>query len=657
MSDVVYLDEPFGHLGYFSKLERAWARMPRGTALLRHRATRYDVVSSLLYEPTVFEHPSVVDQLEDGRVIRPDDIEKAFAAFVRGEFGEASMGRATPERFSPNIVGERSADLKDIETLLDRAEASLVYGREMQDLIDGRGDDVAGAIFDILSHDSLGHRRNKANVDLDKFRAAIEGQLERRERLLFLLPSFPFKDQNRFRTYSSASTVDIGEISFLARLHILALALYQVHPFGADVVVLSDGLLYAEIFGVEESLARKYREQLRGFRNLLNIQGTVSILDLSEVIEHLRMPGQVRSVFDDVRGEIANIIGVIATSDGPLRASFEVLKRGMKWNLNTRDTLAHLDDEAAWMILNESEEMSVPEALRAEWQRVDVLAAEAAITYSSINLSLRQLNVLDTLFPGALRATVHPKRGQFALPLAGNVYPWNGVGFVSSEPAVLSTTSTRPLHELSDLDVELVRLDMTGEPLYLTEAREGADLRAAVVALPAVSQKFGDLDLRPLTIEDVSELHAILSEREDMTWEGERASEEYTKSLVEFRIAHYERYGFGVLAVADPQGRIIGQAGLQVLDETGERIEIVIFLASARVGSGLGTTLLEDLLRLLAAQGFGTVWATVRHGNERARRLLLRFGFVKDAETVHFNMPCTMWRLDMRHWRPDPPGA
>jgi RimJ/RimL family protein N-acetyltransferase len=160
-----------------------------------------------------------------------------------------------------------------------------------------------------------------------------------------------------------------------------------------------------------------------------------------------------------------------------------------------------------------------------------------------------------------------------------------------------------------------------------------------------------EMILRPLAGGDLDDLYEILSERDDMTWEGQRASLEYAQALLNFRIQHYARYGFGVYAVLSETGALIGQAGLQVLGEEDERVEVVIFLSSKLVGSGSGSILLARILDELCVQDIADVWATVRHGNRRAERLVRRFGFAKDQETVHFNMPCSLWRLDMRLWQ------
>jgi L-tyrosine isonitrile synthase len=456
-------DEPFGHQGYFSKIERAWQGMPAGTALNRRRVSRFDTVSSVLYAPIEYEYPFVADKLSCDE---PTNgwIREQFVAFVRGEFGSSDEPRPLPSRFAPDVSSERTVGLAYLEEYLEICEADLIYHRLAARGTDQDADDQAGAIFEVLCDPFLGHKKNRTNVLVDEFRSAIDEQLRRRDRLLFLLPSFPFKDQNRFRTFSGASTVDMGEISMLVRLHALALALYQKHPFGADIVILSDGLLYSSVFGVEDTHARRYREQLRGFRNLLNLQGTVSILDLKELIDHFSVgteTNRVIQVIDLVRSFISDFEG----SQGECGEAFAVLKKGMKWNMNTRDRLAHLDDEAAWCVLTESHRHAVPTRLTGDWDSLDRDGAFAASSYAAVNLALKYFDLVNLVFPGAFRATVHPKPGQLAVPIVGGVYPWNGVGMSMTSQLSARSVETHPLHALPSQSFRLVRLDMTGEPL------------------------------------------------------------------------------------------------------------------------------------------------------------------------------------------------
>jgi RimJ/RimL family protein N-acetyltransferase len=157
------------------------------------------------------------------------------------------------------------------------------------------------------------------------------------------------------------------------------------------------------------------------------------------------------------------------------------------------------------------------------------------------------------------------------------------------------------------------------------------------------------LKLRPLTRSDFSALHAILSARSDMTWEGTGATPEYTHHLLGFRLKHYETYGFGIMAVEDDNQTLIGQAGLQVLTDIDRNtVELVVFLAVTHLACGHGTVLSTHYISLARACGMQTLYATVRPGNKPADRLVQRLGFQPTGTATHFGMPSTMWRLSLQ---------
>src|SRR3712207_5747175 len=103
MSDsVVARDEPFGHSDYLSKIERAWRQMPLGSCLRRRRTERFDMVSSVLYAPVVYEYPSVANEIPE---TPPSEkwIDEAFLTVVRGEFGSSGTSRSRQPTYRPSL--------------------------------------------------------------------------------------------------------------------------------------------------------------------------------------------------------------------------------------------------------------------------------------------------------------------------------------------------------------------------------------------------------------------------------------------------------------------------------------------------------------------------------------------------------------------------
>jgi RimJ/RimL family protein N-acetyltransferase len=158
------------------------------------------------------------------------------------------------------------------------------------------------------------------------------------------------------------------------------------------------------------------------------------------------------------------------------------------------------------------------------------------------------------------------------------------------------------------------------------------------------------VSLRPFSKLDFGALHEILSASDEMTWERVSATQSYTRRLLEFRLKHYEEWGFGVLAVEHAAtGRLLGQAGLQALDPDGERIEVVIFLRSDALGQGLGKGLMVAILDRCKDSGLSELYATVRPENARARSLVDAVGFSYIGDMNHFGMSCALWGLRLEN--------
>ncbi|MBI5221003.1 MAG: L-tyrosine/L-tryptophan isonitrile synthase family protein [Candidatus Liptonbacteria bacterium] len=254
----------------------------------------------------------------------------------------------------------------------------------------------------------------------------------------FILPAFPFKDQTPFRSCAPARHVDFGEIALLARLHIIALAIYQIYNFSAEWIIVSDSVAYAPLFGIEVSEARTYRERLRAYRHLLNMNRTVHILDLDDMTT--RIDG-----FQDVYSHIVDKLKWMRAS-GILADRFRVLARGMKWNINTRPYLekGRCSWEHLWNMLDQEN----PETSTAVAKEIDTLSQDAGLHYAAHNLTMKHLDLLRCCFPDAIRATVHPKPGQVAIPMLGETFPWNGTALLAHKRLGPEAVQTVPLYKI-----------------------------------------------------------------------------------------------------------------------------------------------------------------------------------------------------------------
>ena len=397
----------------------------------------------------------------------PDEwIKREFLAFVRGEFAKRPT-LELPSSWPPQIESEASVDLGFLSDLLAQSERT-VYSPKFREW--GEANDpksMASAILNFLCDPAIGSRKNKENNSAETFVASLTPLIESQDRLLFVLPGFPFKDQNRFRTAVPPGVPDLADISFMIRLHVLTQAIYQVHPYGADVLVLADGGMYAPIFGVDPKASVAYLERLKSYRNLLNLQGTVSFINLTDLVDSTPAFDAETSVADEVTNQLENRLRVLSETDIEIEQAFQILTQGMKWNYNTRTSFAETNDADCWKLLRYPIE-DIDERLAGQWEELNALAVTAALTYAARNLMLRRLDLIRAFFPDAIRATVHPKRDQFSLAGSGGAYPWNGSAWSEGEPTSIQDVSTKALFDLSNQGpLELVTFGPDAVPLYL----------------------------------------------------------------------------------------------------------------------------------------------------------------------------------------------
>jgi len=425
--------------------ERHWNNAPPGHKMFQDRVERYDSLNGLFHAPTEYRY----EPLGPIAVLQPDtgEIGRLFLEFVRGEFGAKSSRGECPETFryeAPELISFRVL-LKYVE----RCESELVFSGLASGIRRSQGTDMIAQIYELLSNPLLGNKDNR-RIGLAEARALFEPLISEQKRIFFVVPGFPFKDQNPFRTNVPASHVDIGEIALLTRLHVLTIALYQVHPFGVDWVVVSDGTTYAPILRISSEDVSEYQRQLRAYRDLLNIYGSVALLDLRQLCLHLG-DANGESIFDQSSRFVEGQLLTMVQQSEAIKDAFRVLVRGIKWNMNYRDLIdSHkIDWSALWAVLNSEEECQVPEQWRSIWKEFDDLAAKAALAYAACNICIRLYDLYRILFPSSVRATTHAKPGQVAIPMFGSAAPWNGVGIIGRGDISANAITVEPLYRAS----------------------------------------------------------------------------------------------------------------------------------------------------------------------------------------------------------------
>lgn len=640
-------NEPFGHFVPETKLERYWAQCSGLVSLRRPRVVRFDPNACATYAPTVYE-ATVATIRSD----LPTDewIKEALLTFIRTEFSAERTSFPVPSFAAPQVdeIEVSDAILHALARQVD-SEIEEITGDLSPSEDAALPEDLARQIYSLLCNPQVGSRANADNVDESDFIAAIAPRIRAQERLLFVLLGFPFKDQNRFRVEDDADQPDLGEISFLLRLYRTVQAIYQLHPYGADILVLTDGELYQDIFGVSRASVARYAKALKCFRSYLNLQGAVSFIPLGDLVDRASVASTgetskagARAVQEFIRERLESLSG----EDASLRTTIDHLISGIKWNHESRQLLNDLTPEEAWGILAGPKE-KVPPRLVNRWEDIHQKASESAIGYLSTNLMLRWLDLVRLYFPDAVRCTIHAKSGQICLTRASAAFPWNGVAWSPDWPTSIDDFEVRPWLTLNQLGpLRKVTVRSIGRPYFYTRATKGSNIVAARNVLPGSGWDFDGITGRHLAPGDAEALVMLGAGDENFAWERVPRDDEYYRRILQFRLDHYEQYGFGVHGLW-LGNELIGQCGLQVLNETRDQVELVIFLGKAHVRRGLGQRLTEHVLSRCKVSGLRMIYGVVRPENKAALELLRRFNAKPTRTQVHFGYIATVFSMPM----------
>ncbi|MGW3134903.1 L-tyrosine/L-tryptophan isonitrile synthase family protein [Streptomyces sp. NPDC001139] len=429
-----------------SALEQAWQHLRPGESLTQYTAKLFDPIAGMSYRTSVY-HAAAHTAPGIPRLPPPDQwILKAFADFVRGEFGDMPTCRPWKAYQS-----QHQRHTQAVPDLAERYLANCTVAMYQVDQAAGHYQnpaDTVKRIHHLLCSAPWGNTANKKYLDLAVLRRQAEPLVAAEARLLFVLPALPFKDQNPFRTASDPDHPDLAETALLVRLHCLARAIAEIYPPGAEWLLLSDGHAYARTFGIKPSQARTYFDRIVSIRNHLNLQSSISILDLTDVCS--MASGEISGHFDSHQTHlIKRLAELTAAPQEPPWKAMQVLMRGMAWNYSTRKLVPSNNDAAMrqlWDALHLPTDPRLPTSHLE--RRIRACAHDAAVNYAAFNLAVRWQDTLRVIFPQAIRATIHAKPGQVAIPSLGKVAPWNGVALVTSEEAGLHDIEIHPLNDI-----------------------------------------------------------------------------------------------------------------------------------------------------------------------------------------------------------------
>lgn len=628
--------EPLGHEHPKTKIERYWSSFWGPYSLTRSRTIEYAHNSNMTFIPLQYSLSrfNICDTLPEKEWILEN-----FLSLVRTEFSDKQQ--ILPNNWPVKINKTIALGDNFIDNISANSESVIYIDRKTKSIDSTTS--VAEDVYSLLCNPKVGDKNNAYNVDREAFIERFTSELSENKRLLFVLPGFPFKDQNRFRVPYQADEPDMAEIAFMLRLYRLTQSLYQEHPYGADIVVLTDGELYCELFDVDSNEVEKYQNKLLYYRNKLNLQATVSFISIKEMIDRANETGIIDKILKHIKNILKQFINSKANSEFNL--AFNTLKKGMKWNINSKYTAINVDDSVCWDIIC-SECSSVSPDYVDLWNKIDEKASEIALQYATINLMLKKTSLIQCFFPDSIRGTVHPKPEQFAL--AGSPsYAWNGVAWSKSWPNTIDDFHVCAIKDLCDEKAvnQVVSLN-TGLPLFFTASDYKPNIHNAQKAFPMKKHIIANLQIKPFKDSDAKFLDKLGKNDPNFNWSRVTKDDEYYEELLKFRIEHYKKYGFGVYGIWH-DNELIGQVGLQVLDYDSDQVECVIFLGKKHTGQKIGSALLHYIIESCKSNKMNNLFAVVRPDNDIGIALAKKFGGVSISNVTHYDEKGIKFKINL----------
>jgi len=378
----------------------------------------------------------------------PDNAQTELLTDITPTWVAEEMARMVREEGQRHHSGHPHV-LYDVCTVTEQIVYDLLaeYERRLGEhaeriLEDPRHPTLESKIEAMLCDPTLGNKENRKDATIAEIRGGVQRARKSGGPLVFLLPAFPFKDQNPFRSDLPPWQPDFGEVAALIHLHCLALAINQVFRHDVIWLIVSDGTVYEDVFGVDRGASAKYVSALRDWRYRLNIQGSIHFIDLADVVRRhdVLMRSTQRLTFTDARRSITEIIRSDPGATGALelQASVGELALGMLWNRGWSHLIPTYGRDVLWQIHSgpcEREHRHSPSCAKARLPPEYLLVADemwrtatdTAIEYAAFNLASRWTRLLPRFMPAAIRATSHAKAGQVAIPHDTGVAPWNGL--------------------------------------------------------------------------------------------------------------------------------------------------------------------------------------------------------------------------------------
>jgi pyoverdine/dityrosine biosynthesis protein Dit1 len=267
--------------------------------------------------------------------------------------------------------------------------------------------------------------------------ARVQSFVDARQRIQLALPAFPAKAPNPRKVLGKLP--DAAEALALESLAALLAEIEEAHAPGAELVICSDGHVFADLVGVSDADVKAYRRALEGMIVELG-SAHVRIYGLEDAFGDLS-PAKARARLLASYGESTDSVRARAKSSPVHAAQLDGIHR----------------------LLFEDELVNAPAQTRTQARKIT-----RARAYEVVRRSDAWGALVATAFPRAVRLSIHPqpdvspKIGVSLLPTDDAwLTPWHGVALFSGDRA-------RLVHR-SDAEARGAVVVTGDGPSYMTE--------------------------------------------------------------------------------------------------------------------------------------------------------------------------------------------
>jgi L-tyrosine isonitrile synthase len=235
---------------------------------------------------------------------------------------------------------------------------------------------------------------------------------------------------------------DLSEAYAFVLLHRISLHVRTIYAPGVHFVILLDGKAYNAFYGYTVEAEHQYPRDLQALVDALGLQETISLVDLQDLIDE--RADEFAAARDEALPEIEE------HWDDPDNTFRDELVEVMRLGTNTAPITA-----AAMQLVKWSEDVDdarAAELIRSMREAVVERARATAFAYMAFLVTIRRMDLISSVFPDALRGTVHPKVGQYSPWLvhpATTIAPWHGVAVVRRD-GIVNTLYESKLYERPD---------------------------------------------------------------------------------------------------------------------------------------------------------------------------------------------------------------